>query len=99
VADTPRVSFGDVSEFGELLGRDPAAGEFDANHVRIRSPNAVDAVLEANGLEDFGIEFAAPVLLDLRDKAVIFGYIFPAMIGRDWNIRDGHKSSLPTKFA
>src|SRR5579864_68085 len=97
VAHAARVLFRNVAEFRELLSSHPAARQLHANHVRVRATNPVNAMLQACWLENIGIELAASVLLDLRDEAVIFGYIFPAMLGRDWYVRDGHKNSLPTK--
>src|SRR5215472_2479442 len=90
VAHGARVFLGDIAEFGELLSREAAAGQLDADHVRVGAANAVDAVLQADRLKDLGIELAAPVLVDLRVEVVVFGYIFPTTIGRDWNIRNGH---------
>src|SRR5579864_650131 len=97
VAHAAGVFLGNVAESRELLRGHPAAGQLHANHVRVRSANAVHAMFQTDGLEHFRIEFAAPESVDQRDEAVIFGDIFPAIIGRDWYVRDGHKSFLPTK--
>src|SRR5215467_9216614 len=76
VAHAACVFLGDIAEFGELLSRYAAPGQLYADHVRVGAANAVDAVLQADRLKDLGIELAAPVLVDLRDEVVVFGYIF-----------------------
>ena len=51
VADSRGIGFGQFGHTSHLVGRHPAKGNFDAHHLHVRLPLAVDAVLQPERFE------------------------------------------------
>ena len=51
VADSGGIGLGEFGDAAYLVGRHPAKGNFDAHHLHVRLPLAVDAVLQPERFE------------------------------------------------
>ena len=92
VPPAPRVGLGDVAHHVELLGRDRAGGQLDADHlVRPALTLAIDAVVEAHHPKDILLDLAGEVLLDCLLEAFDVTLLLGVEIARGGDDRgDSH---------